>query len=187
MSRSADTIEEEILVLAVQAGSVAALDALVRRWLPIIRRHASRMTGDAAAVEDVVQEALLALVGTLTRLDDPARARAFMLGIVNHKAADWIRRRQRDRTLVHTIRDRLPRALSSDAVESAECIDRAGLIRSACGELPPELRAVVSLYYGEGLAIADIALTLGAPAGTIKSRLHDAREHLRPLLERIHP
>jgi len=184
MSRSADTIHEEILVLAVQAGEVAALETLVRKWLPIIRRHSCRMTGDAVGAEDVAQEALLALVSTLSRLDDPTSARAFMLRLVTHKAADWIRRRQRDRALTRTIRDRQPRAHSIDSVRTDETIDRAALIRAACQQLPPDLRAVVSLYYGESLAVAEIALTLGVPSGTVKSRLHDAREQLRPLLER---
>ena len=50
--------------------------------------------------------------------------------------------------------------------------------------LPTELRAVVSLYYGEGLPVAVIAEALGAPTGTIKSRLYEARAQLKALLER---
>ena len=50
--------------------------------------------------------------------------------------------------------------------------------------LPTELRAVVSLFYGEGMSVAAIAEGLSVPAGTIKSRLHAARAELKTLLER---
>src|SRR5688572_29004634 len=97
MTRSFETIQDEILVLAAQAGDAAAFEAILRRWLPVMRRHAARLTGDAVAAEDVAQEACLALVSALAHLHDPARAHGWMLRIVTHKAADWVRRRRRDR------------------------------------------------------------------------------------------
>jgi len=184
MPRSFKTIQDEILVLRAQAGDAAAFEAIVRRWLPIMRRHAARLTGDAQAVEDVCQEASLALVGALTHLHDPARAHGWMLRIVTHKAADWVRRQRRDRQLTRTIQNREPRAVPSDLLSESESHERAALIRAACFHLPTDLRAVVSLYYGEGMSVAVIAEGLGAPSGTIKSRLHEARAQLKALLER---
>lgn len=187
MPRSFETIQDEMLVLRAQAGDAAAFEGLLRRWLPVMRRHAGRLTGDAGAVEDVCQEACLALVGALPRLHDPARAYGWMLRIVTNKAADWIRRGRRDRQLVRTIQNREPRAAPSDLQSESESQERAALIRAACLQLPTDLRAVVSLYYGEGMSVAAIAEGLGAPAGTIKSRLHEARAQLKALLERNSP
>ncbi len=184
MTRSFETIQDEILVIAAQAGDAAAFEAILRRWLPVMRRHAARLTGDAAAAEEVSQEACLALIGALTHLHDPARAHGWMLRIVTHKAADWVRRRRRDRQLTRAIQNREPRAVPSDLQSESESHERAALIRAACMHLPTELRAVVSLYYGEGMSVAMIAEALGAPAGTIKSRLHGARVQLKALLER---
>jgi RNA polymerase sigma-70 factor (ECF subfamily) len=184
MTRSFDTIQDEILVLAAQAGDAAAFEAILRRWLPLMRRHAARLTGDSDAVEEVSQESCLALVGALAGLQDPASARGWILRIVTHKAADWVRRRQRDRELIRTIQNREPRAVPNDLQRESESHERAALIRAACMHLPTELRAVVSLYYGEGLPVAVIAEALGAPTGTIKSRLHEARAQLKALLER---
>jgi RNA polymerase sigma-70 factor (ECF subfamily) len=184
MTRSLDTIQDEILVLAAQTGNTAAFEAILRRWLPIMRRHAIRLTGDADAAEEISQETCLALVGALARLHDPARARGWMLRIVTHKAADWVRRRHRDRRLARDIQDREPRAVPGDLQNESDSDERAGLLRSACMNLPTELRAVVSLYYGEEMPVAMIAEVLGAPTGTIKSRLHEARARLKALLER---
>lgn len=184
MTRSSDTIQDEILILAAQSGDTAAFEALLRRWLPFMRRHAARLTGDAAAAEDVSQEACLALVRALRHLHDPARGYGWMLRIVTNKAADWVRRRRRDRKLTRTIQNREPRTDSSDLDSEDESRERAALIRAACLQLPTELRTLVSLYYGEGMSVAVIAAALGAPVGTIKSRLHEARAQLKTILER---
>lgn len=184
MSRSFDSIQDEILVLAAQAGDAASFEAIVRRWLPVMRRHAARLTGDADAAEDVTQETCLALVGALPGLHDPSRAFGWMLRVVTHKAADWVRRRQRDRELARTLLNAESSVVPSDLHSEGESRERAALIREACMHLPTELRAVVSLYYGEGLPVAVIADSLGSPTGTIKSRLHEARTRLRALLER---
>jgi RNA polymerase sigma-70 factor (ECF subfamily) len=187
MSRSFETIQDEMLVLAAQAGDAAAFEAIVRRWLPVMRRHATRLTGDADVAEDVSQETCLALIGALPGLRDPSHAHGWMLRIVTHKAVDWVRRRQRDRELTRTLRNVEPPAVPSDILSEGESRERAVLIREACMHLPTELRAVVSLYYGEGLPVAVIADALSAPSGTIKSRLHEARSQIKALLERKFP
>ncbi len=184
MTRSADSIQDEFLVLAAQAGDVDAFGAVLRRWLPVMRRHALRLTGNADAAEEVSQETCLALISALARLRDPALARGWMLRIVTHKSANWVRRQRRDRKLTHAIQNREPRAVRGDLHDESESHERAARIREACTHLPTNLRSVVSLYYGEGMSVAAIAEGLGVPEGTIKSRLHEARAELRAIYER---
>lgn len=187
MPRSLDTIQDELLILAAQDGDAQAFESLVRRWLPVMRRHALRLTDNPDAADDVTQETCLALVGALKRLHDPAHAYGWMLRIVTHKSADWVRRRRRDRHLIRTAQNREPPASPSDHKTDSEQHERAALLRAACMNLPTSLRALVSLYYGEGMSVALIAELLGVPPGTIKSRLHDARAQLKALLERNVP
>lgn len=184
MSRPFDTVQDELLVLAAQAGDVDAFEALVRRWLPVMRRHAARLTGDPAGAEDVVQDSCLAICAGLRRIDDPATAPGWMLRIVTHKAADWVRRRRRDRDLARAPQNLEPRPTPSDPSHGTDAMHRTAAIRAACMSLPEELRAVVSLYYGEGLPIAAVAAGTGTPEGTVKSRLHEARRQLKSILER---
>lgn len=106
------------------------------------------------------------------------------MGWVTHKSADWIRRRRRDRELAQTLQNREPRPVPSDLQIESGSQQRAALVRAACMNLPMDLRAIVSLYYGEGMSLAVIADDLGVPIGTIKSRLHEARAQLKSLLER---
>lgn len=188
MTRSLENIEDEMLVLRAQAGDAGAFEALLRRWLPVIRRHASRLTGEVGvggAGEDVAQEACLALAAGLRGLHDPARAYGWMLRIVTNKAADWVRRRGRERELRRGLEAREPRGGGGDdLLERAASGERAEMIRAACARLPMEMRALVSLYYGEGLSVGALAEVMGVPGGTVKSRLHEAREQLRAMLER---
>lgn len=184
MPRSAHSIQDELLVLAAQAGDGPAFEALLRRWLPALRRHAERLTGDRAAAEDVTQEACVAIARGLARVDDPALAGAWMLRIVTHKAADWLRRGQRDRRLRRSVAQREPRGGAARDQEPLEREDRMARVRAACRDLPLEMRSLVSMYYGEGMTVAAVAAALAVPAGTIKSRLHDAREQVRAFLER---
>jgi RNA polymerase sigma-70 factor (ECF subfamily) len=80
-----------------------------------------------------------------------------------------VRRRRLD---VHSV----PVGVSPEAATSVERrIDMAAGIE----QLPPKQRATVHLFYGEDLTVEEIASALAIPAGTVKSRLHQARHALK--------
>ena len=184
--RSVDQIQDELLVLEAQRGEIDAFETLLRRWLPIMTRHAYRLTGDRDGAADVTQETCLAITRGLRRLDDPARFAPWALRIVSNKAADWVRRRQRQRRMQESLESREPRAVLSDFTggnDKSEA-ETVGLIQRALTKLSHEMRAVISLHYGEGLSVAETALALDIPPGTVKSRLHSARSRLKELVGR---
>ncbi|MCH7924615.1 MAG: sigma-70 family RNA polymerase sigma factor [Planctomycetes bacterium] len=55
----------------------------------------------------------------------------------------------------------------------------------ALAKLPDEQRAVLSLHYLDEMGVREIAEVLGVPEGTVKSRLHHARNRLKEALERV--
>jgi RNA polymerase sigma-70 factor (ECF subfamily) len=150
-------------------------------------QHARRLTGDRDAAAEVVQESCLAIVRGLGRLEDPATLESWVGRIVANKAADWIRRRQRQR--------HLERSVSVELGEARRAHHRAGLwaeppetirlVRQAVHALPPGLRAVVGLHYGQGRSVAEAAGILRIPLGTVKSRLHNARQRLKAFINGI--
>jgi RNA polymerase sigma factor (sigma-70 family) len=186
VSRTPEQIHDEWLVLAAQGGEAEALETLIRRWLPAITRHAWRLTGDADAAADVVQESSLAIVRGLPRLDDPATFGTWVARIVSNKAADWIRGRRRQRRLEASIEStHAPDRSGHAAIDArSDGSDAAGLMGQAIDALPSRWRAVIGLYYGKGLSVAQAARALGVPPGTVKSRLHHARHRLRIDIER---
>jgi RNA polymerase sigma-70 factor (ECF subfamily) len=176
--RTRGDVVDDLLVLASQAGDASAFERLVARWHPRILRHARRLTGDADAASDVAQDTWIAVVRGLPRLRDPARFGAWALRIAGWRAADWIGRRVQTRTRMAEAA-RAPGAAGANALAD----DRVTRLRTAVRSLAPSDRLLVTLYYVDGYSVAETAVILGVPAGTVKSRLSHARERLRAELE----
>lgn len=169
---------DEYLVSLSQAGSIEALDGLARRWTPRLLRYASRMLGgsgdSAEAARDVVQDTWIGAIRGLRGLRDPARFPAWIYGIATRKCADAIRANTRRRRFdTRAAADGGGREMASPTPEQE--IDLAAATRG----LPPIHRAAVHLFYREDLSVEEIASVLGVPVGTVKSRLHHAREALK--------
>ena len=66
---------------------------------------------------------------------------------------------------------------------SAEFAADLAIVQAAIAELPPAQRAALALFYIEGLGVAEIAIALDVPPGTVKTRLMHARRKVRARLE----
>lgn len=180
MPRSLESIYEEWLVLRSQDGEVAALKELVERWQPRLLRHAWRLSGDREAARDVAQSAWLAIVRGIRGLGDPARFGPWAYRIVTNKCADRVRRLQRQRKMTDAVAHQ--RREAGDSGQTAD--DSADELRCALRRLTGDRRALLALHYVDGLTLPEIARALDVPLGTVKSRLHHARNELRGALER---
>ena len=173
---------DEYLVLLSQAGSTDAMDGLVRRWTPRLLRYAARMLGgstDAAEMaRDVVQDTWIGVIRGLRGLRDPAQFPAWIYGIATRKSADAIRTQMRRKRLDTDVAAGEAGGPVASLASSEQQIDLANAIRG----LPPIHRATIHLFYREDLSVEEIASVLGIPTGTVKSRLHHAREVLRQQL-----
>lgn len=176
MERGPERILDEYLVLVIQAGSRDAFDSLVRRWTPRLLRYASRVLGDnlADAARDVVQETWVGAVRGIQRLREPAQFRVWIYAIAERKCADELRSRLRRRRL-----EADACSWSGAAIDHGTGAIEALAVARGIAHLPPEQRSVVHLYYAEDLSVEEIAAVVDVPAGTVKSRLHHAREKLR--------
>jgi RNA polymerase sigma-70 factor (ECF subfamily) len=176
MTRSAEQVYDELLVLRAREGDEEAFAELFSRWNGRLTGHAFRLTGRADAAGDAVQETWVAILRGLARLDDPARFPGFAHRILARRCADWTRRMSRERRALPELEGE---AAGDGGVEAASDLER---VREALARIPVARRVVVTLHYLHDLSIAEIARILRVPAGTVKSRLHDAREQLRSAL-----
>lgn len=170
---------DSLLVIAAQAGDPRALEALVRRWHGRLVAHGWRLTGDKERAEDAVQAAWTDIVRDLSSLNQASAFPAWAYRIVTRKAGAVIGDQIAERQLAEAL-GTAPDA-SSDAPADPAFEDAS--LRSAVAALPPGHRAAVALHYFEGLRVAEVAVALGVPSGTVKSRLMHARSKLRTLLE----
>lgn len=177
MPRTPDAILDEFLVLQAQAGRPEAWRGLLERWHPLLLRRAARLLGDAHAGADATQDAWLAIARGLARLEDPARFAPWAYRILARRCADTLSRRTRRAEGPGDV------ASAPSRPEAPDTSDEVAAMRRAIAGLPMEQRLLLSMRYADGVPGALIAEILGIPAGTVKSRLHTAREALRRLIE----
>ena len=135
---------------------------------------ATRILRDADLAEDALQSSLITAWRELPRLRDPDRFEAWVRRLLVNACYAEARRRRRWAGNVRVLPVDGP-AGEDDIVSVA---DRDALDR-AFRRLTVEQRAVFVLHHHVGLALVEIADTLGIPAGTARSRLHYATRLLR--------
>ncbi len=174
--------QTRILVMAVQDGEEAALKPLFGTWNNRFLGHAARLSGDRDAAVDIVQEAWLSMIQSMGRLNDPGRFRAWAYRIVTNKAADWVRQRAKENRMKRELAEELSR--EANPGPDIEGLSDGARLRRMVADLPFGQRALIVLFYVEGFSVGEIAETMDLKAGTVKSRLHFARQSLRHQLER---
>lgn len=170
MDTAKEQIIDELLVMECQSGRTEALDILVSRWQKRLWRHAYRLVGNTEAAWDITQQSWLGIIKGLQKLDDPANFRAWAYRITTNKTIDWIKK------------NKTARHVGIEEVQDEQYKDKKDIgIKELVGKLDLEKRTVLSLYYFERLSIPDISTALDIPKGTVKSRLHNARNELKKL------
>jgi RNA polymerase sigma factor (sigma-70 family) len=166
------------LVASARLGDRGALDMLVRRWNGKLLAHAWRLLRDGEAARDAVQESWAEMVRGLPRLRDDRAFAAWAYRIVSRRCARHIGRLQSERRLEAEIAD--APAEHAAAVPGATEVED---VQRAIATLPPGQQAAIALFYLEDMSVAEVAVALDVPAGTVKTRLMHARRKLRETLQ----
>ncbi|MBI4717764.1 MAG: sigma-70 family RNA polymerase sigma factor [Planctomycetes bacterium] len=178
MNAPGDRAIDELLVLRCQAGSRNSWELLVRRWQRRLWWYARRLTDNDEAAWDATQETWMAILKRIRELRDPLWFAAWAYRIVRNKCADRGRRNERQKRAFAVLAERLP-------MEAGPAHDDCDELSRAVRRLPPDRQELLLLRYSANLTCVEIAVILAAPVGTIKSRLHLAREELRRILEGV--
>ena len=176
VDRSVEQIVDEILVMDCQSGRSKALEILVSRWQERLWRYARRLTGDSEAAWDITQESWLGIIRGISRLNDPARFRSWAYRIVTNKASDWLKKNKAVRKTDIGELDDHPHNPHKERRDTG--------LRELLDKLDIKKRVALSLYYFEQLSVPEIAAALRVPNGTVKSRLHNARNELKELWQK---
>ncbi|MGC2201089.1 MAG: sigma-70 family RNA polymerase sigma factor [Stellaceae bacterium] len=158
----------------------AAIDSLARqidRLLPRLQRYALRLTRNAAAADDLVQETLVRGIANIHRWQQGTDLRAWLFTILHNQFVSGIRRATRE--VVKVDQACAGAALVSPGRQIA-VLELRDLER-ALARLPVEQRVVVLLVGYEGMEYETIASLLALPLGTVRSRLSRGRTRLREL------
>jgi RNA polymerase sigma-70 factor (ECF subfamily) len=165
----------------------ATFEALLRPHLDRLYRFAYRLTGSKSEAEDLFQDVLVKLFGTLDELVEIEEPGSWSSRVMYNHFIDNRRRFSRQR-LVSVDEGQLPPG-GIDSMpgpgspeHDAERLDNITRLDKALSALSEEHRLVVLLHDSEGYKLKEIQEITGDPVGTLKSRLHRARARLRELL-----
>jgi RNA polymerase sigma-70 factor, ECF subfamily len=189
-----DRTERELVQQAI-GGDRAAFDHLRVLLEPRVRRFIVRLLGtgkndrQALAEDDVVQDAFVALFLNLARIDPPENLLPFLFKIVRNRCYDELRRKGRFQIVSLDAGpcegETAPMELLDDRPQPDEQVYWAlamAEVRRAIDRLPELQRQTLILYCEEDLSYPQIAAAMGTDVGTVKSRIHYGRRHLRRLL-----
>jgi RNA polymerase sigma-70 factor, ECF subfamily len=168
--------DERAWVQGAQSGSLSDLESLFREHWPRAYRAAYLVVHDAAAAEDIAQEAFLSAIRALDRFDRRRPFGPWLHRIVVNRAIDWARAR----TLRAEVGDgplaAVPETDNPHGAFSPPVV-------AALAELSPEHRAVIVLRHLLEYTPGEIAELLELPRGTVNSRLRRGLDELADLLE----
>ena len=158
-----------------QEGHASDVEALFRAYWRPAYRAAFLVVHDAAAAEDIAQEAFLAALRALDRFDRRRPFGPWLHRIVVNRAIDWARAR----TLRAEISDdgTIERAAARERAGSGDSDARA--LAAGLAALSPEHRAVIVLRHLLEYTPGEIAELLELPRGTVNSRLRRGLDALR--------
>ncbi len=176
-----------------------ASDADAQAWTPpsweeIVSTHSARvyrlayrLTGNQHDAEDLTQEVFVRVFRSLSTYT-PGTFEGWLHRITTNLFLDMVRRRQRIRfdALGDDAAERLPSREPSPQQHFNDTHFDAD-VQQALDTLAPEFRAAVVLCDIEGLSYEEIAATLGVKLGTVRSRIHRGRSHLRKALKHRSP
>ncbi|MCA9294516.1 MAG: sigma-70 family RNA polymerase sigma factor [Phycisphaerales bacterium] len=161
------------LVALINDGDWSALDGLYQRHRDWAFRLALRFVGHRDDALDVVQEAFTYIVTLFPGFELTAKFTTFLYPVIRHRALRAIRIRRR---MIGGVDDDLLHLAPAPADErSASRAELADVIAT----LPNAQREVVLMRFVDGFTNDEIATALEIPAGTVKSRLHNALAALR--------
>jgi RNA polymerase sigma-70 factor (ECF subfamily) len=171
VASSADDADRAVLA-RIANGELHALDELYERYKTMAYSIAYRITNDAAAAEDVVQDTFLGAWRNAGRyVEGRGSVKTWLLSIVHHRAIDAVRRRRPVAGLPER-EDVPPPALRLPDVwgEVSATLD-AESVRAALAALSDAQREAIELAYFGGLTQVEIAERTSTPLGTVKSRM----------------
>jgi RNA polymerase sigma-70 factor, ECF subfamily len=178
MSDQTERLYERLLVVRCQTGDEEAYRELVERFGPRLRYFLRKLLPRGDRADDLLQEVWIDVFRQLPRLQDAGAFTAWVYRIARGKATLELRRNGRAPPAAE-----MPELIAAPEGETEFSPADAARIHAALDELPAEQREVLVLRFLEELSYEEIGQIVGCPLGTVRSRIHYAKQALQRLLE----
>jgi RNA polymerase sigma-70 factor (ECF subfamily) len=172
---------DEVLIGRIASGDRLAMQVLFARHHVRVYRFVLRLVRDESTAEDLISEVFLDVWRQAGRFEGRSAVSTWLLAIARFKALSALRRRpdeELDEEAVAGIED------PSDSPETAlEKKDKSAIIRKCLTGLSAEHREIIDLVYYHEKSVEEVALIVGIPENTVKTRMFYARKRLADLLK----
>jgi RNA polymerase sigma-70 factor (ECF subfamily) len=184
MSSAGASEETSTLITRIAAGDRDAFSRFYDLLAPTAFGLIRRVLRDPEAAAEVLQEVFWQVWREAPQYD-PKRGspEAWLIMRAKTRAIDRLRSiRRRDRTFVAPVDESVAQRNEGPAENPAVVAEDRGLVHTALAQLPEPQRRVIELAFFEGLTQSEIAVRLGEPLGTVKTRARLGLERLRGAL-----
>lgn len=175
-------LDDDQLIQQVRSGDLRAFEALYHKYKTQVYRTALAITSDASAAEDILQDCFLRLHANIDRIDGSVPISPWLHRVTVNLAYNLVARRKRAVGALDVVLETLTASIGSLPERAAEHKEMRDTVQAAIDSLSFAQRVVVILFYQGEFNLEEIAYILDCPVGTVKSRLHYARNRLRELL-----
>ncbi|MBN2319234.1 MAG: RNA polymerase sigma factor [Acidobacteria bacterium] len=165
------------LVEAANQGDRSAFEELYHRYRDWVFTVARRFSGNEDDACDVLQETFFYFFNKFPGFELRAQLKTFLYPVAKHMALNRSKKAAQTVPLAPEFDRILPDMPRDEQAERRELLEFVRI-------LPEAQREVVMLRFADGLDLSEIAVTMGIPIGTVKSRLHQALAKLKENLQR---
>lgn len=177
MPRDRQILESALLTVRWQRGDRSAFEGIVRLWECPLLYYLRRLAPSDADALELLQETWLKVFRSLKSLRDPYALPAYLYRTARNAAIS--RLRSPEFYAVTTTAD--PR-IADIPVDPVSDFDNAEAVHRALEQLPLLQREALTLFFLQDLSLEEMSTLLGIPLGTVKSRIHTAKQSLRAVL-----
>ena len=178
--KNKQAIYYELLVLRCRRGHKDALEELVRSWEKQLFFYVRRLVDDEQDAWQILQQTWLKVLRGIKNLREPCKLPAWLYGIARNTALSHLRTKYSQEAFFESNAD----TSKIEDYNSAIHFDNAEQVYYGLGRVSLPHREVLTLFFLQDLSIDEIADVLGIPVGTVKSRLHYAKQTLKTVLEK---
>lgn len=167
------------------------LEACITNYGTAIYSFCRQLTQNRQEADDLYQDTFLKATELSGKINDADNPKSYLLSVAlliwknKKRKFAWRMRIAPMHPLSDDLKEENAAPLGHSPEEQAIRQEEIQLVRQAVGRLPNRLKIPVLLFYMEDLPVAEIAILLNIPEGTVKSRLYQARKKLKKELEVI--
>jgi RNA polymerase sigma-70 factor (ECF subfamily) len=172
---------DEALISRIAAGDRLAMQVLFARHHVRVYRFVLRLVSNPTLAEDLISEVFLDVWRQAGKFEARSAASTWLLAIARFKALSALRRKpeeELDEEAAGAIEDP-----ADDPEVSVQKKDKGEILRKCLTALSPDHREIIDLVYYHEKSVEEVAVIVGIPEATVKTRMFYARKKMSELLK----